>query len=58
LREAGIITVKDEEFQLALGTLTDRRRLLLGLVEEEAWCWEDVTRSSSDIVKRLEISDL
>ena len=58
LREAGITTVKDEEFRLALETLTDRRRLLLGLVEEEAWCWEDVARSSREIVKRLEISDL
>lgn len=58
LREAGIITVKDEEFRLALETLRDRRRLLLGLVEEEAWSWEDVTRSSRDIVRRLEIPDL
>ena len=58
LREAGITTVKDEEFRLALETLRDRRRLLLGLVEEEAWSWEDVTRSSREIVKRLEISDL
>lgn len=58
LREAGIITVKDEEFRLALKTLADRRRLLLGLVEEEAWRWEDVTRSNREIVRRLEISDL
>jgi hypothetical protein len=58
LREAGIITVRDEEFRLALETLIDRRRLLLGLVEEEAWCWEDVARSNRDIVKRLEITDL
>jgi Ion channel len=58
LREAGITTVKDEEFRLALATLTDRRRLLLGLVEEEAWRWEDVARSSREIVKRMEISDL
>jgi hypothetical protein len=50
--------VKDEEFRLALETLTHRRRLLLGLVEEEAWSWEDVTRSSREIVRRLEISDL
>jgi hypothetical protein len=58
LREAGITTVKDEEFRLALETLADRRRLLLGLVEEEAWRWEDVTRSNREIVKRMEISDL
>ncbi|MFL6235237.1 MAG: two pore domain potassium channel family protein [Thermoanaerobaculia bacterium] len=58
LREAGITTVKDEEFRLALETLADRRRLLLGLVEEEAWRWEDVMRSNREIVKRMEISDL
>lgn len=58
LREAGITTVKDEEFRLALETLADRRRLLHGLVEEEAWRWEDVIRSSREIVKRLEIPDL
>jgi hypothetical protein len=55
LREAGIVTVKDEEFRLALESLIDRRRLLLGLVEEEGWRWEDVTRSSSDLVSRMEI---
>jgi hypothetical protein len=58
LREAGIVTVKDEEFELALETLADRRRLLLGLVEEEAWRWEDVTRSSREIVERMEILDI
>jgi hypothetical protein len=58
LREAGITTVNDEEFRLALETLADRRRLLLGLVEDEAWRWEDVLRSNREIVKRLEISDL
>jgi len=58
LREAGITTVNNEEFRLALETLADRRRLLLGLVEDEAWRWEDVLRSNREIVKRLEISDL
>lgn len=55
LREAGIVTVKDEEFRLALESLVDRRRLLLGLVKEEGWLWEDVTRSNKDLVERLEI---
>jgi hypothetical protein len=55
LREAGIATVKDEEFRLALESLVERRRFLLGLVEEEGWRWEDVTRSSSDLVSRMEI---
>jgi hypothetical protein len=55
LRKAGIVTVKDEEFALALESLIDRRRLLLGLVEEEGWCWEDVTRSTSEIVERMEL---
>jgi hypothetical protein len=55
LREAGVVTVKDEEFRLALDSLVDRRRLIFGLVEEEGWRWEDVTRSSSDLVSRMEI---
>jgi hypothetical protein len=55
LREAGIVTVNDEEFRLALETLVDRRRLLLGLVEEEGWRWEDVARSNRDLVGRLEL---
>ncbi len=55
LRKAGIVTVKDEEFRLALDSLVDRRRLLLGLVEEEGWCWDDVTRSTSALVERLEL---
>ncbi len=55
LRKAGIVTVKDEEFALALESLVDRRRLLLGLVEEEGWCWDDVTRSTSELVERMEL---
>jgi hypothetical protein len=55
LRKAGIVTVKDEEFRLALDSLVSRRRLLLGLVEEEGWRWEDVTRSTSELVERLEL---
>jgi hypothetical protein len=55
LRKAGIVTVKDEEFRLALDSLVNRRRLLLGLVEDEGWCWDDVTRSTSDLVERLEL---
>ena len=50
--------MKNEGFRLALDTLANRRRLLLCLVEEEAWRWEDVTRSSREIVRRLEIPDL
>jgi hypothetical protein len=58
LREAGITTVNDAEFRLALESLVDRRRLLLGLVEEEGWRWEDVARSNREIVERMEILDL
>jgi hypothetical protein len=47
--------VNDDEFRLALESLVDRRRLLLGLVKEEGWRWEDVARSSKDLVERLEI---
>jgi hypothetical protein len=55
LRKAGIVTVKDEELALALESLVDRRRLLLGLVEEEGWCWDDVTRSTSELVERMDL---
>lgn len=39
LRESGIPTVSEEEFAVALETLTDRRRTLLGLVESDARRW-------------------
>lgn len=39
LRAAGIATVPDDEFADALGDLDDRRRVLLGLVRDDAWEW-------------------
>lgn len=54
LRAAGIVTVTDEEFRLALAPLVDRRRLLLGLVQQEAWRWEDVARPTTDLKERYE----
>jgi hypothetical protein len=54
LRAAGITTVNETEFQLALDSLVDRRRLLLGLVQQEGWCWDDVARSTSDLRERYE----
>jgi hypothetical protein len=54
LRAAGILTVNDEEFRLALETLVDRRRMLLGLVRQEGWRWEDVARSTTDLKERYE----
>jgi hypothetical protein len=54
LRAAGITTVTDEEFRLALESLVERRRLLLGLVMQEGWRWEDVARTTSDLRERLE----
>lgn len=39
LRRAGIPTVSDTEFARALDTLSDRRRTLLGLVQNEARRW-------------------
>lgn len=54
LRVAGIVTVTDEEFRLALGSLVDRRRLLLGLVQQEGWGWEDVARPTTDLKERYE----
>jgi hypothetical protein len=54
LRAAGITTVNDEEFRLALDTLVDRRRMLLGLVWQEGWRWEDVARPTTDLKERYE----
>ena len=42
LREAGIPTLPDGELRRRVDGLTDRRRLLLGLVEQEGWSWRDV----------------
>ncbi|ELY98067.1 potassium channel family protein [Natrialba asiatica] len=39
LREEGIPTVSDEEFDAALAELSDRRRKLLGVVRADAWEW-------------------
>ena len=46
--------MNDEEFRLALETLVDRRRMLLGLVRQEGWRWEDVARSTTDLKERYE----
>jgi len=55
LREAGIpIAASEGEIETVLDTLADRRRLLLGLVEQEGWSWEDVTRSTTDLKERFE----
>jgi hypothetical protein len=43
LREAGIQTESDEEMERRAATLSRRRRLLLGLVEDEGWKWRDAT---------------
>jgi hypothetical protein len=47
LREAGIRTESDEEMERRVATLSRRRRLLLGLVEEEGWKWRDVMEAGS-----------
>jgi hypothetical protein len=55
LRDAGIpLGVGDQELGTVLDTLTDRRRLLFGLVQREGWSWEDVTRSTTDLKERFE----
>lgn len=46
LRKGGILTVDEEDFLKATDLLFDRRRLLLGLVEQEGWRWEDVVKAS------------
>ncbi len=39
LRDAGVPTVSDDEFEASVAELTDRRRLLLGLVESDVRRW-------------------
>jgi hypothetical protein len=45
LREAGIVTLDDEDFLGMVDPLQKRRRLLLGLVEQEGWRWDDVVKA-------------
>ncbi|MDP8970227.1 MAG: potassium channel family protein [Actinomycetota bacterium] len=42
LRDAGIPTVDDGEFEAAMEKLADRRRLLRALVHNDGWSWDDV----------------
>jgi hypothetical protein len=42
LRDAGVPTVDDETFQAALEHLSQRRQLLLGLVQADGWPWSSV----------------
>jgi hypothetical protein len=48
LRDAGIPTVDDEQFQTALELLQPRRRLLLGLVHTDGWPWSSVWPDRDD----------
>jgi hypothetical protein len=45
LRKGGILTLDQEDFLKAVDLLFDRRRLLLGLVEQEGWRWDDVVKA-------------
>ena len=47
LREHGLQTVDEVSFQDALGRFTDRRKLLLALVEKDGWTWDDVWKERS-----------
>lgn len=42
LREAGVPTVGDDAFLEAVQEAESRRRMLVDLVEDEGWSWEDV----------------
>lgn len=42
LREVGIATVDDEEFRRALDDLDERRRTLLGAIQDDGWTWTPV----------------
>ena len=47
LRDAGIACVDNATFHQRLATLGERRRLLLALVNNEGWSWDDVWPPSS-----------
>ena len=42
LRDAGIAVVDNATFHQRIATLGERRRLLLALVNNEGWSWDDV----------------
>ncbi|MDQ3973415.1 MAG: potassium channel family protein [Actinomycetota bacterium] len=42
LRDTGIPTVDDEEFETAVSKLGQRRRLLHALVDNDGWSWDDL----------------
>lgn len=44
LRELGVPTVADSEFEEAVRGAGEVRRFLLGLVDGDGWTWEDVNR--------------
>lgn len=44
LRDLGITTVSDAEFEAAVRETDEIRRFLLGLVEGDGWSWRDVYR--------------
>ncbi|MGB3532065.1 MAG: two pore domain potassium channel family protein [Microcoleaceae cyanobacterium] len=50
LRKHQIPTVSDEQFQTAIKPLTQRRRLLLALLDNEGWQWDAI--SSSRVTNR------
>lgn len=46
LREIGVPTVPEEEFEEALADLDDRRRRLRGMVQADAWYWPPIDNSA------------
>jgi hypothetical protein len=52
LREAGIPTVSDGEMEGITAGLAKRRRLLLGLVQNEGWQWRDVMEKETGNSRR------
>lgn len=48
LREMGVPTASDEEFQKTLSGLDERRRRLRGMVQADAWYWPPIKTSSEE----------
>lgn len=60
LRDAGIPTVGDEEFERAVGALSERRRTLWGAVQDDGWTWDRVRAPSAtdgDTQQGIDVDD-
>lgn len=53
LHDGGLPTVSDEDFESAITNISKRRRLLLALVQNHGWKWDDVYLARTSNLSRL-----